>query len=104
MQRFPNSLSVLLDSTLADSEAIPLGDFAGGLVSIPTGSSITSLTFYASDSKAGTYRQIFDAANAAVSRTVAAARAYALPDECFAVRWLKMVPNADGTVVVTLKS
>jgi len=95
------------DVTLAadiTTPAISFGDAAGGLIIIPTGSSITSLTFYGSDTAAGTYVQIYDSANAAVSRTVAEARAYALPDECFAVRWLKIVANAAGAVKLTLKS
>jgi hypothetical protein len=101
--RYPVNLSLTLVTTAADTEAIPFGDSAAGVLMIPTGSGATSLAFHVSDAKAGTYVPLYDSSNNAVTRTVAAARAYALPDECFAARWLKIVPDVNTTATLTLK-
>jgi hypothetical protein len=104
MVRSPTVNTYSLVTTSADTPAIPFGDSAGGIIQLPAGSSITSLTFYASSTESGTYAQLYDSSNNAVSRTVAAERAYALPDECFAARWLKIVVNVNGTATLTFKS
>jgi hypothetical protein len=104
MIRSPTIAVLSLVSTEADTPAIPFGDSAGGTISIPVGSSITALTFYVSASETGTFTQLYDSSNNAVSRTVAAERAYALPDECFAARWLKIVVDVTGAATLTLKS
>jgi hypothetical protein len=101
--RYPINLNLTLVSTEADTEAIPFGDSAAGVISIPAGATAASLTFYVSDAKDGTYVQLYDSSNNAVTRTVAAERAYALPDECFAARWLKIVPDVNTTATLTLK-
>lgn len=97
-------LAHTLDSTLADSKPIPYGDFKDVSIIIPTGSPITSLTFYGCATEDGNYVRIYDLLNAALSMTVAAARAYPLPDELRAFPWLKIVPNADGTADILVKS
>jgi hypothetical protein len=104
MERFASSLSITLDSVLADGPDISTGDFGSGVVMIPAASSITVLNFYAATDKGGTYYPLYSSSNVIVSRTVAAERAYALPDECFGVRWLKILANADGAVTLTFKS
>lgn len=101
LREHPEPITVTADSTLADSEELIMQGMAGGMIYVPSGSSITSLTFYAAHTKGGTYFQIYDADNAAVSRTVAAGRSYSLPEECYGARFLKFVPNADGTVYFT---
>jgi hypothetical protein len=58
MVRVPTSITAALVTTAADTQAISAGDHAGGIISIPTGSSITALTFYVSDSQGGTYLQL----------------------------------------------
>jgi hypothetical protein len=105
LQRF-NSEEIFVSVTdaIATCEVIPMGSFAGGAIIIPSGSSITSLVPYGCHTATGTYVPLYDSSNAAVSRTVAASRGYALPDECFGWRYLKLLGNAAGTVLLNLKS
>lgn len=94
--------TVAVDTALADAERIDMQESAGGTIFVPTGSSLTSLAFYGSHDGT-TFLALYDSSNAAVTRTVAAARAYALPDECFGCRFLKLVGNADGVVNMSIK-
>ena len=96
------SVTVAVD--VADSQAIPVGDFTSFTAAIPTGSSITSLTCHVSTEEGGTYLPLYDSLKAAVALTsLTAGRAYQLPFGTFAVRWLKLVGDAAGTVDVTMK-
>lgn len=85
------------------SEEIYMDSYSGGLILIPSGASTTSLTFYVSSDYGKTWNQVFNASAAAVSRTVAATRACAIPDECFAATRLKIVGNAATTAGILLK-
>lgn len=103
MQRFVSEkVTIGVDTTLADAEELPIGSFAGGAF-VP-GSGITSIAFYGALEKGGTFYEIKSSANAAVTRTVTASDAYALPDECFGFAALKFVGDADGTLQICLKS
>lgn len=103
MQRFTSGLiPLIVDTTLADSEELPMGSYAGGAF-VP-GTSVTSVAFYGALERGGTFYEIKDSSNTAVTRTVTAGDAYALPDECFGFAAIKLVPNTDSTVLVCLKS
>ena len=91
---------VSVDSVVADSEEIAKGDYAGGNFTVLAGTSTVTITFYRSKEKGGTYTQMYDKDNAALSRTVAASRSYPLPDEVYGVPWLKLVGDVDGTVEI----
>lgn len=95
-------LTITAGTTASGSTAIPFGDFAGGHVYIPNGSSITTLTMHAS-ADGVTYYEVYSA-GAALSVTVAADKSADFPDGVFGARFLKLVANAAGTVYVTLKS
>ena len=97
--------SVVVDTVLADSAAINYGDFEKGMVSVPTGSSLTTLTWHASGSEDGTYLPALSSAAvpAAITQTVSGGKVYPIPDDLRGARFLKITGNADGVVGVTLK-
>lgn len=93
-----------LDSTLADGPEISLAEVVGGFVHIPTGSSITSLTWYTAPKRTaegGTYVAAHDENGTAITQTVAASKSYAIPPKLLGAKWAKAVPNADGAVEFT---
>jgi hypothetical protein len=106
-----------LTASAATTPELNFEESAGGLIRIPTGSNITSLTFHAAcwadPSKSGagerqvipapTYSPLYDSTNTAVTRTVAANRAYALPPECFGAGGIKIVADAPGSVEISVK-
>lgn len=87
----------------AASSPIEYGDFASGMVYVPSGSTITTLTWHASLSFNGTYIAADDAAGAAVVQTVAAGQAHPIPAALTGARFLKITGDAAGIVGVTLK-
>lgn len=91
-------------SAASSSTAVPYGLSAGGTIFVPTGSSITTLTFHVADSASGTMVALYDTDNAAVTLTVAADRAYPVPDQCFGAPYWTVTGNAAGTVTVVTKS
>lgn len=96
-------LAAALTNSLNTTPAIDISSAGGGSIFIPTGSSINSLTFYISTAVDGTFIALYDGANAAVVKTVAAARGYPLPAECFGALAVKIVANAAGSVDISLK-
>jgi hypothetical protein len=94
---------VTLTASLATTPDIGYADFAGGMVHVPTGSSITSLTWYTSHDGT-TYIAAQDSTGVAVTQTVAAAKSYPIPDALFGAGKLKCVANAGGAVYLTFKS
>lgn len=95
-------ITLSITGTIGTCEELPFGSYAGGSIVVGTG--LTSLAFYGCNTPGGTYVPIYDSSNAAVTRTVAADRGYAFPDECFGFRFIKMLGNTTGTVTVNLKS
>ena len=93
--------TVVLTTLLASTPEIvlPSGKW-DGIIHVPSGSSITSLTFYVASSEAGTYVPLYTTAGAAVSQTVAAARAYPVKDEVKKSRFVKIVADAAGSIVL----
>lgn len=98
---------VTLTSSLATSPLIAYAKMSGGTVEIPSGSSITSLTFYSFHSTEGTFLPYFDnsslSAPVAVVMTVTAGNVYQLPDSLFPLSRFKVVANAGGTVYFQFK-
>lgn len=97
--------SVTVDTAVANSTAISYGDFEKGMVSIPAGSSLTTLTWHASGSEAGTYLPALSSAAVpvAITQTVSASKVYPIPVDLVGSRFLKITGNAAGVVGVTLK-
>jgi len=97
---------------IATATEIDMRGYSGGTVLFRAGETIVTLTFYVAekdagaflDGEAGTYEQLYDTSNAAVSLTVAADRAYPLPAEVFGCHFLKLIGNAAATPDITLKA
>jgi hypothetical protein len=95
--------SITVATAVANSSAIGYGDFEKGMVSIPGGSSLTTLTWHASGSEDGTYLPAQNSSGAAITQTVAASKVYPIPSDLNGARFLKITGNAAGVVGVTLK-
>lgn len=89
------------------TNAIAVGDFATGSFAIPSQFTGAAITFEGSNEDDGTFTPLYTAANAAVSITVAASRAYPLPAEAMAWRFIKLVSGgaeaAARSIIVCLK-
>jgi len=92
-----------LTDTLSTTPNIDFRRWAGGTIHIPTGSSITSLTFHVA-LEDGIFIPLFDTTPAAVVLTVAASGAYPVPDACFGNSEIKIVVNVSGVVDINLKA
>lgn len=92
------------NSALASSTEIDITSYSSGSVFVPSGSSLTTLTWYAAEKCGGTYHAAYDSAGSAVTQTVAADRAYPIPAALFGASAIKAIGNAAGTVIVSLKS
>lgn len=83
------------------SAAIDFRNYAGGAVAIPSAITSTTLTFTVSNSATGTFTALYDGTNTQSSITIAASRAYPLPDELFAWPYFKFVlGSAEGAARV----
>lgn len=92
-----------VDTVLADAEELGFSDWITGIVYVPSGSTITSLTWYAAYERGGTFYAAYDSNGDAVTQTVAATKAYPIPLALAGAVALKAVGDADGTVYVSLK-
>lgn len=102
--RYSNSAgSVAVGTSVAASDVIVFGDFASGMIHVPAGSALTTLTWHSSVEADGAYLAAEDAASAAVTQTVAAGQAHPIPSSLSGARFLKITGNAAGVVGVTLK-
>ena len=90
-------------SAVADSEEIGMASYAGGMVFVPSGSGLTTLTYYAAEKPGGTYLAAYDAEGTAITQTVQAERCYPIPTDLYGARAIKITGNTDGTVLVSLK-
>jgi len=92
------SAAVTVSATLASCKAFPMGSFCGGIIEIPTGSSVTSLTFYHGMTETGDFWPLHDSDGNAITMTVAADKAYSQPDDLNEAVYVKAVANTDGTI------
>ena len=101
---------------LAKITELDFAGYAGGVILLPSGSPITSITFYASCARANgnqtaqvqsAFQPLYDNTN-----TTPVAIAFAnltipsivgIPDACFGAGSLKLVTNAKGSVDISLK-
>lgn len=112
MSHFSTQQEVDLNTAIGTTEEISYGEFDSGMVHIPNGSSITSLTWWATYELGGTYEAALHVVNASLTpmtyvatvQTVAADGSYPIPDNLAGAVGLKAVANAAGTVNLSLKS
>lgn len=94
--------SVAVGTAVANSDEISYGEFSAGEVFVPTGSSITTLTWHVAQTAGGTYLAAYNASGA-IAQTVAAGRAYPIPSDLAGARFLKGTGNAAGSIGLSLK-
>ena len=93
--------TLALTTSLATTGRLNLAAFAGGGLRVPSGSSITTLTYYASESAdaGASFSRLCGANGTALDAvTVAADRYVPLPDEAYSAAALAIVANAAGDV------
>lgn len=105
--------------TDATSPEIPVTAVGLGMVYIPAGSTITTLTLFASPRPSASPDPLTSAAKTqpaliwypltnllgdAIVMTVAAGNCYALPSDCFGAGAIQMRANVSGTVEVSFKA
>lgn len=102
MKKMTKRSTVALTNDAGTTGTLDIGDFTSGEVFVPTGSTITSLTWHVAPNHGGTYLAAQDASGAVVT-TVAAAKAYAIPASVMGAMSVKIVANASGNVDISLK-
>jgi len=100
--------SLAVGTAVGDSGEIGYGDFEKGMVFVPAGSSLTTLTWNSSlksVNDGGTYLPAFSSAAVpvAITQTVSASKVYPIPSDLWGARFLKITGNVAGVVGVTLK-
>jgi len=118
IQRFTNNgnnqpqagTPLTLTNDISTTQALNYTGFSGGNIILPSGSSITSLTFYGSDKQDGSYAPVYDGTLAGpVAQTIVSIDASVhavgvpIPDACFGYAALKIVANTTGSALATLK-
>lgn len=106
LDRFSSTIpDVSVTDSIATCDEIPFGSYGGGHVVIPTtaGASVTSLTWYVSDKSGGTFLPLYDEDGVAVAQTVSHTKTYAIPSAVFGARFVKILANAAGTLILTVK-
>lgn len=100
---FSNPVTVAVTDALATAQEIIFSDQAGGRVYIPSGSSITSLTWYDAPEPGGTFLASYDEYGTALAQTVAAEKSYEIPVSLAGAGALKVVGDAAGTIYLAIK-
>ena len=104
---------ITLATATASATTLDVRDVAGAVVSFGTmNTNATTLQMWVGNNPSGAFRRLYKADGSVADLTLAASstdgRAYSLPDEVFAVEYLKIVSattNSTGTVgVVMFKS
>jgi hypothetical protein len=113
IRRRSRDLSITLFTATGSVTAIRMEDFAGGVVELGTMSTnSTSLQMWGASTDTGPYSRLYktdgSVADVTLAPSTADRRMYALPDEVFAVPFLRIVSattNSTGIVgIVSLKS
>lgn len=104
-QRYSTSIQsvVVSNQTVQACQAIEYGDFASGVVHVPNGSAIGSLTWFVSTKINGDYVEAKNSIGAAVVQAVTGGQAYPIPIALNGARFLKIFGDEEGVVSVTLK-
>ena len=113
ISRKNRDFDITLHTATSLATTLDLRDVAGAIVTLGTMSTnATSLQMWVGATSAGTFRRLYKVDGSVADLTLASSttdgRAYALPDEVFAAKYLKLVSgttNSTGTAgVVMLKS
>ena len=102
LNRANSTGSVTIAVGATTSNEIVLDGYAMGMVHLPAEWEGTTLTFMVSPTKSGTYVALEDSAGNAVSLTVEASKAYALPEALFGAPYAKLVAGSTQTTTDTV--
>ncbi len=97
-------VSKALTTSEASTPKIEIGEFSSGVVFIPAGETVVTLTFYAAPNSGGTHLPMYDSAGVAITLTVANTRCYPLPASIFGAANIKIVANVACTAHFSFKS
>ena len=92
---------IALTAVIGTTGTIPYATQSGGTIHIPNGSTITSLTFYSQID--GADYALYDSTGTPVTLTVAGNNAYPIPAACFGCEKIKVLANASGNIICSLK-
>jgi hypothetical protein len=95
---------VTVTNSLATCQEIPFENASAGQVYVPSGSSLTVLTWYSKMESDGTFVAVQDGAGNAVTSTVSASMCCLIPAACFGCKCLKAVGNTTGYIDISVKS
>lgn len=113
IRRRSRDVEIVLHTTTSLATTIRLDDMAGGVVSFATMSTnAATLQMWGSHDDAGDFRRVYKAdgsvADVTLTPSSTVGRIYSLPDEVFALSYVKVLSgttNSTGTTgMVTLKS
>jgi len=113
IRRRSRDVSITLTTATADATTIRIEDFAGAVLEMGTVSTNAStLQMWGASVDTGPYRRLYKSDGSVADLTLAPStadgRMYALPDEIFAVPFLRVISgttNSTGTAaIVSLKS
>lgn len=99
-KRASDALTVALTTSATTTPEINKSNYSRGVVFVPTGETMVTLTFHAAPSLGGTYLPLHTIAGVASTQTVAGGKAYQLPAEVCAAPYLRVVANAAGSVIL----
>ena len=91
-------------TTAAGSTALAMSSWAAFAFITPTGSTATTVTWYASAAIGGPYREVGLPSGLPATTAIAAEKTYVAPPELFACTYLKGVADAEVTVTVMAKT
>ena len=94
---------VSVNTAVGTTDEVAIGDFTMGSFRVPTGSSITTITWYSNVAAGGTGLPANDELSAPVTQTVSAGNEYALPAALAGMRSILPVGDAAGTINILLK-
>jgi hypothetical protein len=100
--RSSQTQQITIASGGATSGAMVLDGYAFGGFILPATFDGTAMTFTVCDTFAGTYVALEDATGAAISLTVEASKAYALPADLFAFPFAKLVAGTNQSTTDTV--
>ena len=95
--------SLAVATAVTGSGTIKYENARSGVVYVPAGSSLTSLTWHASLSEDGPYVAAEDASSAALVQVVAAGQAHPIPAVLEGAMFLRVTGDVAGEIGYTLK-
>ncbi len=96
-----NLQTASITASSATTDEIPFFEFAKGGYIVTAAVTAATLSYLGGDKSGGTFRPIYDSANAAKVQGISQDRAYNLPVECQGFQFLKIQADA-GTATLLL--